>query len=66
MAADPAEHVFLCPACGTRSLVDHCGSKVCRWHKCLAGNCGLVADLARGTGHRISSDGVRVAWHTTV
>lgn len=61
-----AEHMFLCPACGRRSLVAHCRtSMTCRWHKCLDASCGLVADLGRRIGILRTAEGGWVAWHPT-
>lgn len=56
------EHMFVCPACGRRSLVDHCRSRYCQWHRCLEPDCQLVADLARKSGTRMGRDGGRIRW----
>lgn len=54
--------VWNCPACGSRTLIDHCSSRHCHWHRCKNPACLLVADLARGLGHLVDAAGSRVRW----
>lgn len=53
---------WICPACGTRALVDHCPSRTCTWHRCRNTVCDLQADLKRGNGHRLGTDSRRIRW----
>lgn len=41
-----------CPACGHRSLVDHCEGGKCGWKMCRRTDvCDLVYDRRTGRGH---------------
>lgn len=42
----------ICPTCEQQSLVKHCDSKTCRWHKCLSKRCETVINLTTGIGFR--------------
>jgi hypothetical protein len=53
MPEQDATTTWSCPACGTRSLVDHCQSPTCTWHRCRNTGCDLVADFKTGRGHRL-------------
>ena len=58
--------VSTCPACQSRSFVDHCESKACGWNTCRNKDCDLVLDVAKGRGHRLApnrtSPGAREKW----
>ena len=46
-----------CPVCNTVSLVDHCTSGQCAWHKCRNAKCDAMLDLGKRRGNAISVDG---------
>lgn len=59
------QSLWACPACGQRSLVDHCPSPTCTWHRCRNKACDLVADFRQKHGHRLTNQGKRENWSTT-
>jgi hypothetical protein len=52
-----ADDLINCPCCGFRSLVRHCQSTTCNWHKCRTKKCAAVLNLRKRKGHALNTEG---------